>query len=107
MLVRVMGGRNDAQDRGQHFYCGEDTDLPSAYADIIHRKNYHPRIRNSLAKTDEDIAQEQTPHRLIQLAQASPKVPALSTPRKPREALCCAIGSPLPLHQNCQPGEKN
>src|SRR5215510_8754169 len=107
MPISVMRGRDDAQRGSDHFYRGENAYLLSADADVIHRKNYHPRIGNSFAETDQDVAQEQMPHWLIELAHAPPKIPLLWFGFCRASYVGIGVAAQLPLHQNCDRGEKD
>ena len=66
-----------------------------AYADIIHREDYHPRVRNPFAKANQDVAQKQPAHRRIEFAQASPKIPPLV-----RRNFLLRLFTQLALHQH-------
>src|SRR5438309_2365593 len=100
--ISKMRCRNDAQGCREHLDGSEHANLFRACPDVIHRKDHHPGIGNALAKTDQDIAQKQLPHRPIEFAQASPEIPTLDFLN-----FILWLFAQLPLHENCGRGEQD
>src|SRR4051812_14888965 len=79
-----MGNRDDADTRDNDLNAGEDSNLLRADPDVIHRVDHDPGEWDSLAKTDQDVAEQQTLKGLAERPETLLKIPAIDRSRLDR-----------------------